>query len=77
MGANEIPPQESRFSPNVPENGVPWKIPPWMVNQNIEPGSYMNFNAQQSHHQPSLLPPLQQQQRFSIPFKRKAAADTE
>ncbi|XP_031621260.1 uncharacterized protein LOC116339496 isoform X2 [Contarinia nasturtii] len=62
---------ESRFSSlDVPENGVPWKCPQWMANQNIQPGSYMNFNAQQSHHQ-------QQQLRFSVPFKRKATADAE
>lgn len=56
------PVQQPIISPlNVPQNGTVWQCPEWMVNQNIEPGSYMSFNG------------LQSQQR--LPFKRKAAPD--
>lgn len=45
---------------NVPQSGVPWKCPEWMSNQNIQAGSYMNFNGQQ---------------QTRLPFKRKAAPE--
>lgn len=47
---------------NMPENGVPWKCPDWMVNQSLSPGEYMNFNGQEHS-------------RF--PFKRKASPEME
>lgn len=59
---NQQPLSQPTFSPlNVPQNGTPWKCPDWMVNQNIQPGSYMNFNGLQPQHR--------------MPFKRKAAPD--
>lgn len=53
--------QHPGFTPlSVPVDGIPWKCPEWMANQSIQPGSYMNFNAQQPNR---------------LPFKRKAAPD--
>lgn len=55
--------QQSNTTPlNLPENGVPWKCPEWMANQNLQPGSYMNFNGHQ---------------HARLPFKRKAALGLE
>lgn len=55
--------QQPRFSPmTVPQAGVPWRCPDWMVNQNIQPGSYMSFNGQQHSR---------------LPFKRKGEAELE
>lgn len=53
--------QQPGFSAlSVPQAGVPWRCPDWMVNQNIQPGSYMNFNGQQ---------------QTRLPFKRKGEPD--
>lgn len=58
--ANQL---QSGFSPlSVPQEGVPWKCPDWMVNQNIQPGSYMNFNGHQ---------------QTRLPFKRKGEPEIE
>lgn len=55
--------QQPRYSPlTVPQAGIPWKCPEWMVNQNIQPGSYMSFNGQQQSR---------------LPFKRKGEPDIE
>lgn len=55
--------QQPGFSQlSVPQTGVPWRCPDWMVNQNIQPGSYMNFNGQQ---------------QTRLPFKRKGEPDIE
>lgn len=55
--------QQSGFSPlSVPQTGLKWKCPDWMVNQNIQPGSYMSFNGHQ---------------RTRLPFKRKGEPEIE
>lgn len=61
MANQHSPP--SAFSPlSIPQTGIPWKCPDWMVNQNIQPGSYMNFNGQQ---------------QTRLPFKRKGEPEIE